>query len=337
MTIKGIRKMTNLEIRELRIRPHLARRLPASLARRYHAIPVAEENGHITVAMADPDDLRARKAVVSSLGLDACLVKGNGVDIDALIEQIWSGNSHNPPTLELLVYAPPRRTVQEYSSRGVDAGEVCAYARALGSLMNAHVTHFPTGLPPNTQALIKEARCLDCDLLVCGAPERSLFKRLPASLLVVPSSRLPLKRILLLVKGQVGDEIGLDWVLRLARPSRAHVTVLAVLPPVPLMYRGLALLQYGLPELLATETALGRQLRQVAQKLADGEIEGTLRLRTGTFEMQIQAELWTTSYDLVVLPADSPQPLRCWLFDGLVEPLIRTTNRPVLIARSKSF
>lgn len=337
MTIRVLRKMTNLEIRKLQIRPHLARRLPASLARRYHAIPVAEENGHITVAMADPEDLGAREAVVSSLGLDAYLIKGDGVELDALIEQIWSENSPSPSSLELLIYAPSIRTRRVEQSGILDPNEICAYTQAIGSLLNAHVTRLPSELPPDAQVLVKEARGFDCDLLVCGAPGRSLFKRLPTSLLVVQSIHLPIKRILLLVKGQEEDEIALDWVLRLAHPSRAHVTVLVILPPVPLMYLGLEKMQYRLPELLTAETSLGGQLRQIAQKLADGEIEGNLRLRTGTFEMEIQTELETTSYDLVVLPADSPQPLRYWLFDGLVESLIRATDRPVLIARAKAL
>jgi nucleotide-binding universal stress UspA family protein len=337
MRTRVLRQLISLEVRNLRIEPHLARRLPVSLARRYHAIPVAEENGKITVVMADPDDLRAQKAVISSLGLDACMVRGDGVDIDALIEEIWSGNSQTPPPLELLVYPPPPRKAREYSSSGIEAGEVCAYARVLGKLMNARVTEFPAGVQPNPQVLVNEARCLDPDLVICGMRERGLFKRLPTSLLVVPSSRLPIKRILLLVKGQAGEEIALDWALRLARPSGARVTVLVILPPVPLMYSGLGSMQYKLSELLATETPLGKRLRQVAQKLLEGEIDSTLRLRTGTFEMQIQSELWSTSYNLVVLPADSSQPIRSWWFDGLVEPLLRTTDRPILIAKSKSF
>lgn len=337
MRTKGLRQLISLEVRNLRIEPHLARRLPASLARRYHAIPVAEENGKITVVMADPDDLGAKKAVISSLGLEACMVRGDGVDIDALIEEIWFGNSIVPPPLELLVYPPPPRTARGYSPSGIEAGEICAYAQVLGRLMKARVTEFPTCVQPNPQVLVNEARCLDPDLVICGMRERGLFKRLPTSLLVVPSSRLPIKRMLLLVKGQAREEIALEWILRLAQPSRARVTVLVILPPVPLMYSGLTSMQYKLSELLTTETPLGKGLRQVAQKLLEGEIDSTLRLRTGTFEMQIQSELWSTSYDLVVVPADSPQPIRSWWFDGLVEPLLRTTDRPILLANSKSF
>ena len=54
----------------LAAKPLVARRLPAELARRFHALPIAEDNGRITVAMADPDDVVARQAIASALAGD---------------------------------------------------------------------------------------------------------------------------------------------------------------------------------------------------------------------------------------------------------------------------
>lgn len=48
--------------------PDLAQRLPPHVAMRYHALPLAEDNGRITVAMADPDDADAREAIVAARG-----------------------------------------------------------------------------------------------------------------------------------------------------------------------------------------------------------------------------------------------------------------------------
>ena len=52
------RKTAYLTLDELTADRELARRLPPDLAWRYHALPLAEDNGRVTVAMADPDDDR---------------------------------------------------------------------------------------------------------------------------------------------------------------------------------------------------------------------------------------------------------------------------------------
>ena len=53
-------KQKHLRLDDLMVNLKLARRLPAKLAFRHHALPVAQEKGHITVAMANPDDEMAR-------------------------------------------------------------------------------------------------------------------------------------------------------------------------------------------------------------------------------------------------------------------------------------
>ena len=41
--------------------------LPGDVARRYHALPIAQDNGRVTVVMANPADQTAREAVEAAL------------------------------------------------------------------------------------------------------------------------------------------------------------------------------------------------------------------------------------------------------------------------------
>lgn len=84
-------KTAYLTIDELAVDPTIARRLPPDLAWRCHALPLAEDNGRITVAMADPDNAEAREAVVAVLGPRSCVVKGSALAIDERLAEIWGG------------------------------------------------------------------------------------------------------------------------------------------------------------------------------------------------------------------------------------------------------
>ena len=90
----------------------------------------------------------------------------------------------------------------------------------------------------------------------------------------------------------------------------------------------------GLPTLLTANAPLGRRMRQIAQHLAEWEIEGTLRLRQGPPEGQIRRELLHGDYDLIVVAA---MPDGRWLScpeKDLAGSLFHWTDRPVLIAVS---
>ena len=58
-----------LTLDKLVVDPRLARRLPPVLAFRYHALPVAKDNDHITVVMANPGDRTACEAIATGLGM----------------------------------------------------------------------------------------------------------------------------------------------------------------------------------------------------------------------------------------------------------------------------
>ncbi len=325
-----------LKLDSLAVDPRLARRLPADLAWRCHALLLAEDNGRITVAMADPEDAVARQAVVTALGTDAYVVQGDLVAIDAQLATVWKDEACQP--LDLRVFSGPDPV----------AGEVWEYSQALGGLLTARVSHLNT--TKAIDALLTDGAGAGCDMIILGAPDCSLVRRLlsqgaehgapssqfgtkPFAVLAAQQPRWPLKGILLILWGNEVDDAAVDWVVRLAGSSGSAVTILAVVPPAPAMYGQRAGMDQGLAQLLASATPLGRQMRRAARRLVDSEIKGTLRLRQGPPDWQICREIVQGDYDLLALAA---KPCRWWLrcLEGdPIDALLHKAGRPVLIAR----
>jgi nucleotide-binding universal stress UspA family protein len=311
--------------------PIVARRLSPSLAFRHRALPVAEADHCVTVAMADPSDTAAREAVAVALGAEPFVVHGDPATIAIRLSQIWQQGDQSPPNL--LAYVPT----------GPHAEEVMLYAECVGHLLSGRLDYVPGERALHT--VIETARH-DYELVICGEPDQSFFGRLlqvalgrrtldqlPTSLLFVRRPRWPLRRLLLVAQAEASDGSATDWALRLAGSSDATVTVLAVVPPVPAMYHGLSSLEGGLAELLTADTVLGRQMRSVARRLVDGNIEGKLRLRQGAPVWEIRREAVEGGHDLVAVAAAPQGGLRRLLLGELALSLLRVVDRPVLIAR----
>jgi nucleotide-binding universal stress UspA family protein len=319
-------KSAYLALDELAANPRLARRLSPDLAWRFHALPLAEDNGRITVAMADPDDRIARDAVIRALGPTSCMVRADATIIDMLLAQIWSDDADD--CLNLLVCDFPEPVSEEVSG----------YAQSMGESMSARVTLVTTA--GTYDALTATLESMGRNLVLLGESEHPLIHRLlsrqttaPHALLVARKPRWPLRSILLVIWGDETDEAAVDWVVRLARPNGSAVTALAIVPPLPAMYGCQGRMAQGLPALLSSDTPLGRRMKQVACRLVDWEIEGTLRLRQGPQEWQLRREVIEGNHDLIAVAARPRQWWQRWLEGDLVGHLLHQADRPVLVAK----
>jgi nucleotide-binding universal stress UspA family protein len=334
MRTAKVSQLRYLKLDALAADPKLARRLPPDLAWRCHALPLAEHNGRITVAMADPEDTEAREAVVAALGPQSCVVQGSALAIDAQLTEIWGNEACHRLKLALCSYPDP-----------LPEG-LWDYTQALGALLDARLCRVSTAGEMNALAS-KEGRA-DCDMVILGKRRHPMIRRLfspsaaedplsaqqstfPFATLVAHRPRWPLERILLVICGETADSRAVDWALRLARPSAAAVTALSVVPPVPAMYHGLSRMEQSVAALLATDTTLGRQMHQVARRLAECGVNGTLRLRQGAPDQQICREIVEGNHDLIVM---ATTPCRWWLRELKGDPicsLLGWVDRPVLL------
>ncbi|MFO7741389.1 MAG: universal stress protein [Anaerolineae bacterium] len=321
----------SLILDRLDVDPAVARRLSPAVASRHHALPVAAKDRRVTVAMADPTDRAALEAVARELGVEPYVVQGDRICIDRLLARLWCEAGQDTP--RLLAYAPS-------DPRG---DQIASYAEYIGAILNASLERVPEA--PSLDLLVEKARH-GYALIIMGRPDESLSEHLfsgpdgrraagplPASLLITQGPRVPLRKLLLVMQDDPSDSAATEWTLRLAGPSGASVTVLAVVPPLSGGFSRPAHIGRGLTELLATDTTLGRHMRQVAQRLVGGQVEGTLRLRQGSPGWEIRREALEGRFDLVVVAA-AAQQAAMWplaLADRTVS-LIRTVKRPILVA-----
>lgn len=330
-------KTKHLSLDSLVIDPKIARRLPPAMALRYHALPVAEDNRRITIAMADPDDRPALEAITAALGTRPYVVQGDCTTIDSLLSEVWSEGTGHP--LRLLAY----------HQASPIADQLQAFARHLSHLLNSRLSQLATAAQEQASFEDLTRQASSYDLVVFGEPDQTLIQRLlsgapelkaarqiPCSVLIAHQPRWPLRHILLIIRGQETDAGAVDWTIRLARPSHATVTLLAVVPPVPAACDQTAHAQHGLAQWLASDTILGQQIRRIARQLANWETSGTLRFRQGPTESQIQREVTEGNYDLIVIAADPPDHWTRRLSGELVTPLLRHTDRPILIAKPET-
>ncbi len=157
------------------------------------------------------------------------------------------------------------------------------------------------------------------------------------SVLVIRQPCWPIRRILLILRGDKTDESSIQWLERFARPAQADVFILPIIPPVPAMYHRDSIYNNILSQaeiLVAEDTHSGAYLRQLASLCESWGIQNTLLLHDGGPQRRIDWAATTTECDLIILSDESNSQIERWFFGELVRPLLRWANRSVLVARA---
>jgi hypothetical protein len=299
-------KARYLELDSLTTSPSLAQRLPPDLAFRYHALPVAEREGCLTVAMANPEDRTARSAVCQALGATPYLVKGDAGAIDRLLAEMWP--EQIPYTPHFLVLDRPADSPN---------GDLWAYACAFGERMGAALER-AADVDPRS----------GCDLLILNGDARRIATQQPASLLVARRPVWPLNRLLLAVRCNESGEAALEWAVDLARPGGLSVTLLVITPFLPVVYY-----DAYVRDLLSPNTEVGGCLRRASDQFARWQIPTAVKIRRGEPELQLKEELAEGEYDLAVTACGQTHRFRPW--DMLAGVLLGWVGCPVLLARRR--
>jgi nucleotide-binding universal stress UspA family protein len=226
-------------------------------------------------------------------------------------------------------------------------GEALAYAQEIGQALGSQVDCWrAVEHDEKLEELLIQAQ-KDCDLLFLSEPaqlnflsrllNRSVYRKIldavPASLWLARQPRWPIESILLIVRGEEGEEAAEEWTIRLAQAFDADVTVQIISPAAPGMYREGSRIQTRLDILLATDAPVGVQLRRILRRLQSANIEGRLQQHWGTPNEQIEREIAAADHDLVVIGAEKQSKFWRWWLGELVEPLVRWLDRPILIVR----
>jgi nucleotide-binding universal stress UspA family protein len=317
----------------------LAKRLPPRLAFGYHVLPLALENNRVTIAMADPGNKFAVEAVRSALGATPYIVKSDQSWIDKLLFDLWPNYQDND--LHLLICSITNRPLiafREYSN----------YIRNLFMVPESNISSLHGIGKVCMQTLEESIDVLDLLFLeetikpkhgnsCLQIPEvRSVIKKYKPSVLIAREPQWPLRKILIVLGCENRDHVTLDWIMKLAIPSQAEVTILAPIPPVPRMYHGLPGMSVEIPKIINDKSALGEHLECLVGRLEAHGVNAELKVPEGDPKWVIYQEVIEEDYDLIAVTAEPDDWFKRILLRSVVDPVLGSANRPIFIARPLS-
>ena len=167
-----------------------------------------------------------------------------------------------------------------------------------------------------------------------GPSTRRVLQRVIAPVLVVPSDRPVLRRILLCSGDLWYPAETIQLVGQIAHAAGAEVTLLYVIPQPLLHYPILREIEDAWGALLQTDTLQGRNLKAGRDTLLDLGVETGISLRHGPVVEQIMAEIREGEYDLVALGSTyAARSLHRYFVRSITDLVVEQAGRPVLVVR----
>jgi hypothetical protein len=256
----------------------LVRRLSRQLAYYHLALPIGSDEEGITVAMAQPDNVKARQIVQNALGEPIILTRGQAEQIRRCLDRVWQ-TSLSVPWSHIAV-ASDDPLLESYARHFVEV---------FGSLRVEN-----GGPPPANTLLIRPLT-------------DSASISLASSTLLVDRFINPVQRILHLVRLHSPDRVVAASLIPLAAAHSARITLLPDTSLIP----------YNLAGLMNATTGPGQHLEMLRQQFWLHNVPGDVRLKQGSYLEAIHAELGSKSYDLVAVAADADGEMVAMLTDAI--------------------
>lgn len=266
----------------------LLQRVPYELIVYYLALPLAQENGRVSVVMAHPENTAAIDTLQRLLQAEIVPVQARSQAIQAALQRIYT--TLPPP--------PPQPTIMAWSHTSQQETAVFATAALLRQAYHADMEMLPVnGHTPAEVLTLALGR--PSTMAVLAAPPASqlpdLFSRLSTPFVLVRGPYRPLRRILVALRGFSSDIQAVDWILPLAQAPDTAVTLLP-LADSPLHQVRRATHPGDLVE---------PHLELCLTQLRNANIPIHLKFRQGQPLHQIMNELGQGNYDLLVVTAEA--------------------------------
>lgn len=285
-----------LSLASFQLESALARRLPKRLAYYHLALPIAEDEDGITVAMAAPDHHMVVKTLETVLGMPVVPVRAHPQEIHQLLNQVWLQEAEGSQS-----------GVLSWTLEPTDAHALSDYARTVAQIFD--ISHLNENASFMAFSDLMEGLLeFQPKLLVTNVRDTEMLshilKRTSTSLLLLPDKPEPPRRILHILRGNTPDRLALNWVVPIAQASDATVTLFTA--------GGLSAsastmdnpLDNTLLRLLLGASSL--PLAEYGQVLNSMNIPGRIRVKQGTLENTVMDEISETpSYDLIAIAAES--------------------------------
>lgn len=163
--------------------------------------------------------------------------------------------------------------------------------------------------------------------------EYSFILQAATSILFVRRPRWPIRRVLTLLLGRGEDASSVEWSLRLAQKTGATLSLIALTPPVPGIYPGMARLNQDWAALMETDTTLGRSMRLAYQMCSYAQVPAQFSVQQGSLDWLLRSQLQLSDFDLIGIGGASQGRFRQWLEGDPFKSLLRYSPRPILISK----
>lgn len=290
----------------------LLKRVPQRVATYYLALPLAGEDGRVTVVTAHPDNLAGLTVLERLLDAEVVPVSSSESALQEAIARVYEED------------VPSEEAILAWTDDPRWHDTVMATAHAFGQALGQDVHHLNCATP--LDALIPAAGCAGISLLVTHVSDPGALSRLvhesPTSLLLVRGEYTALDSLLVALRGYGSDHQALDRVLPMLARQNTAATVM------PLARSASA----RLSELMAADLPARQHLQTILHELDQNDVPVSVQLRPGDPMTQIMAELGQGSYDLLVLAAEADGEF-VWRVLSQIESEAVFPGRPLLIIR----
>ncbi|MGH8093358.1 MAG: universal stress protein [Chthoniobacterales bacterium] len=196
--------------------------------------------------------------------------------------------------------------------------------------------------------ILAETTANEYDLAIIGArrkgtgglywrPEKTyeVIKAVPPPVLVAMGICNRLQRILVCTGGKNYIDDAVQLAGEIAKCVGATVTLLHVMAQPPAIYADLVRLEEDVERLLASDSELGRNLREQKASLEKMGLKVEVCIRHGLALDRIFAEVRQGEYDLIVTgTSQAGGPLRHYIMGDLTRGILNRADCPVLVARA---
>lgn len=264
----------------------LAQRVPYALSRYYLALPLGQDNDSVSVAMAYPENAKARQVL-------SRLLRARVVPVFTPVEWLL-------PVLER-VYCPENRekhNILAWYERPDWETAVTMATTILKDTLHTPVTTY-SAADLSLNKVLNLAATGQYELVVMPPPAHSMLStvlnRAASSLFFVRGQQPTIQRILVVLRGFASDERALDWLSPFAWQQQAVFTLMPLVNGSGLHWH-----PYH-PQ----DSPAGQHLERCLHRLQTRGITINLKYRFGNTIEQVIDEVSGNTYDLLALAAEA--------------------------------
>lgn len=303
----------SIHLNDIPVDETLVNQIPYGLALYYLALPLARENGSVSVAMAQPNN----RAALAALG---GLLDGHIVPVRGSAEEIRAA---------LLDYHALKQQLSEprilaWSESAKLQPAVAFMANLFGEALGIPVVILDA-TKVDGETMLTIAREGRYALTILTPPATItlpvLLRRSTTPMLLVRGDHCRIQRLLFGSRGYASDNQVLEWMMPVWKKGHS-VTWL------PLLESSLP----GLVGALSLNGSVRQQIEQRLQRLEQHNIPVQLRLRQGPMADQVAAELLQEAYDLLVIAAEGQGDFVAEVLQR-IEACGAHSNRPIFILK----